>query len=122
MKLSPAYLVVLAAAAGAAVYALKTTENDLALGLPRHLVPGGKYQIVARAVGPEGTNWQGVYDELTGMGVKDVEITGNGDDRKLTYTSTPTKTVKMQEGKPLFQITGFDVNVTLVEVVPLGRA
>ena len=114
MKLSPAYLAFVALAA-AVVYKIKTTEI-------LDLVPGGKYTIVTRAVGPHGTNWKGVYDELVSMGTQDVVITGKGDDRKLTYTSTPTGAVKMQEGKPLFQIAGFEVNVTLVKVIPLGRA
>lgn len=113
MKMNPLYTVALLAIAGGAFYAAQTSEV-------LDLVPGGKYQINARAVGPAGTNWKGVYDELTAMGVKDVVIKGSGDTRTLTYTSTPKKAVKMQEGKPLFQVG--EVDVILMSVTPLGKA
>lgn len=113
MKMPPLTLIALLAIAGGAFYAAKTSEVLT-------LVPGGKYQIIAQAVGPEGTNWKGVYDELTAMGVKDVVIKGKGDTRSLTYTSTPTKSVVMQEGKPLFQVG--EVDVSLKSVLPLGKA
>lgn len=83
----------------------------------RTLTGGRRYSIVARAKGPSGTDWKSVYSELEGgKAASRVVITGKGDDRKMTFQFAPPKTVRVEIGKPLFQLAGGRVTVVLVSV------
>lgn len=83
----------------------------------RTLTGGRRYSIVARAVGPSGTDWKSVYDELEGgKAASRVVITGKGDTRKMTFQFAPPKTIKLEIGKPMFQLAGGRVSCVLLSV------
>lgn len=85
----------------------------------KSLDKGTEYLLTIDATGPEGTDWQGIWDQLDEMGLKEVTIKGKGDKRVVTYKLTPQSIVKMIPGRPLYQLSR--TNFVLRSVQPTGE-